>query len=135
MKGQGLRLDLYNFDLPQHQDCAYILTSPRSLEACRRLSIKPVELLYISRDDYEAAHPEQSLQERLVTYHSLERRRLKRLREARELRDRLLVDEERRVRILSEGGGEGSSGTLQGMTATSLPGHSKGETRRGGRQE
>lgn len=40
MKDPGVKLDLYNYDLPQHESCPYILTSPRSLEACKRLGIK-----------------------------------------------------------------------------------------------
>ncbi len=33
-------LDLFNFDRPEYEDSKYVLTSPRSLEACSRLSIK-----------------------------------------------------------------------------------------------
>ncbi|XP_071439586.1 coiled-coil domain-containing protein 177-like isoform X2 [Hetaerina americana] len=44
-KGSKLRLDLYNFDGPKADDCPYVLTSPRSLEACRRTGLKPVDLL------------------------------------------------------------------------------------------
>lgn len=40
MKDPGVKLDLYNYDLPQYESCPYILTSPRSLEACKRLGIK-----------------------------------------------------------------------------------------------
>ncbi|XP_045603475.2 uncharacterized protein [Procambarus clarkii] len=96
----GVRLELYNFDLPQHQDCPYILTSPRSLEACRRLSIKPVELLQRSRDDYDAAHPGQPLPERLVAYHAQER-----------------------LRLTEDG--RGASCTPQGQTAAPGPSHGK----------
>ena len=35
-----LNLDLYNYDSPAAQSCPYVLTSPRSLEACSRVGIK-----------------------------------------------------------------------------------------------
>lgn len=38
-------LHLYNFDVPEAEGSRYVLTSPRSLEACSRLHIKPVQLL------------------------------------------------------------------------------------------
>ena len=38
-RGQ-LKIDLYNFDHPDFIDSKYVLTSPRSLEACSRLNIK-----------------------------------------------------------------------------------------------
>ncbi|XP_068200778.1 calponin homology domain-containing protein DDB_G0272472-like [Palaemon carinicauda] len=98
MKDEGLKLDLYNYDLPEYGDCPYILTSPRSLEACRRLNIKPVELLQVSREDFDANHQDLSLEDRVVTYHRKERQRLKCLGEARSLRDRLVLNEERRAR-------------------------------------
>ncbi|UJR26063.1 hypothetical protein I4U23_007409 [Adineta vaga] len=43
-RGQ-LKIDLYNFDHIDYADSKYVLTSPRSLEACARLNIKPVILL------------------------------------------------------------------------------------------
>ncbi|CAF1257709.1 unnamed protein product [Adineta steineri] len=43
-RGQ-LKIDLYNFDNIDNADSKYVLTSPRSLEACARLNIKPVILL------------------------------------------------------------------------------------------
>ncbi|CAF1351375.1 unnamed protein product [Rotaria magnacalcarata] len=44
IRGQ-LKIDLYNFDHIDFIDSKYVLTSPRSLEACARLNIKPVTLL------------------------------------------------------------------------------------------
>lgn len=38
-RGQ-LKIDLYNFDHSDFRDSKYVLTSPRSLEACSRLKIK-----------------------------------------------------------------------------------------------
>ncbi|XP_052245912.1 coiled-coil domain-containing protein 177-like [Dreissena polymorpha] len=39
-------IDLMNFEDPQFEEGKYVLTSPRSLEACSRLGVKPVDLLY-----------------------------------------------------------------------------------------
>jgi hypothetical protein len=44
IRGQ-VKIDLYNFDHIDFANSKYVLTSPRSLEACARLSIKPAELL------------------------------------------------------------------------------------------
>ncbi|CAF3594368.1 unnamed protein product [Rotaria sordida] len=44
IRGQ-LKIDLYNFEHMDFIDSKYVLTSPRSLEACARLNIKPVILL------------------------------------------------------------------------------------------
>ena len=45
-------LDLYNFDSPDADGSKYVLTSPRSLEACSRLKVKPVQLLHKSQDEF-----------------------------------------------------------------------------------
>jgi hypothetical protein len=39
IRGQ-VKIDLYNFDHIDFADSKYVLTSPRSLEACARLNIK-----------------------------------------------------------------------------------------------
>ncbi|CAF1186519.1 unnamed protein product [Adineta ricciae] len=44
IRGQ-VKIDLYNFDHVDFADSKYVLTSPRSLEACARLNIKPATLL------------------------------------------------------------------------------------------
>lgn len=41
MESKGeININLLNFEDPQFEDSKYILTSPRSLEACSRLNIK-----------------------------------------------------------------------------------------------
>ncbi|CAH8853843.1 unnamed protein product [Trichobilharzia szidati] len=45
-------IDLENFEDPRFTDSKYVLTSPRSLEACSRLRIPPVDLLYKSRAEF-----------------------------------------------------------------------------------
>ncbi|KAK8389703.1 hypothetical protein O3P69_008999 [Scylla paramamosain] len=67
---EGVRLDLYNYDLPQNASRPHILTSPRSLQACRRLGIRQ------PREEFEATHPSLPLAQRLVAYQAQERRRL-----------------------------------------------------------
>lgn len=42
-------LDLLNFESDIAEGCEYVLTSPRSLQACAQLNIKPVELLKVSK--------------------------------------------------------------------------------------
>ena len=37
---KGLHIDLFNFDEPKFEGSRYVLTSPRSLDACERLGIK-----------------------------------------------------------------------------------------------
>ena len=43
IKGQ-VKIDLFNFDHIDFADSKYVLTSPRSLEACARLNIKVDEM-------------------------------------------------------------------------------------------
>jgi len=44
IRGQA-RIDLYNFDHIDFANSKYVLTSPRSLEACARLNIKVGEIV------------------------------------------------------------------------------------------
>lgn len=46
---EEVRLDLYNYDLPQHTSRSHILTSPRSLQACRRLGIRVRNYVSVSK--------------------------------------------------------------------------------------
>ncbi|KAH9520091.1 hypothetical protein Btru_059929 [Bulinus truncatus] len=41
-----IRIDLNNLEDVKFENSKYVLTSPRSLEACSRLNVKPIELLY-----------------------------------------------------------------------------------------
>ena len=50
----NVKIDLENFESPEHQSSKYILTSPRSLEACSRLKIKPTEL--VEKSMFEIEH-------------------------------------------------------------------------------
>ncbi|RZF39716.1 hypothetical protein LSTR_LSTR003958 [Laodelphax striatellus] len=50
---QLLNLNLHNFESVTASNCQYVLTSPRSLKACKDAGIKPVELLHRSLSDIE----------------------------------------------------------------------------------
>ena len=55
-------LDLFNFDCKEADESKYVLTSPRSLEACSRLKIKPVELLRKSPSEFSQEHAGKSIE-------------------------------------------------------------------------
>lgn len=48
-----LHISLLNFEDPRFEESKYVLTSPRSLEACARLNFKPVELLRKPLRDFQ----------------------------------------------------------------------------------
>ncbi|XP_022208065.2 coiled-coil domain-containing protein 177 isoform X3 [Nilaparvata lugens] len=50
---QLLNLNLLNFESAVASNCQYVLTSPRSLKACKQAGIKPVELLHRNLSDIE----------------------------------------------------------------------------------
>ncbi|GIY19278.1 uncharacterized protein CEXT_15721 [Caerostris extrusa] len=76
----SLNLDLYNYDTADAQACPYVLTSPRSLEACSRVGVKPVDLLHKTlaefSDDIESDKP---LEEIVKLYDEYEQQRIKKL--------------------------------------------------------
>ncbi|KAA0194191.1 Coiled-coil domain-containing protein [Fasciolopsis buskii] len=49
-------IDLHNFDDICFLGSRYVLTSPRSLQACANLNIKPVDLLPKNRWNFEKEH-------------------------------------------------------------------------------
>ncbi|XP_071039725.1 coiled-coil domain-containing protein 177 isoform X2 [Parasteatoda tepidariorum] len=73
----SLNLDLYNYDSPDAQSCQYVLTSPRSLEACSRVGVKPVDLLHKSlaefSDDLDVNKP---LEDIVKLYDEFEQQRI-----------------------------------------------------------
>ncbi|CAD5121254.1 DgyrCDS9785 [Dimorphilus gyrociliatus] len=50
---EKLNISLLNFEDPKFEESKYVLTSPRSLEACARLNFKPVELLRKPLRDFQ----------------------------------------------------------------------------------
>ncbi|XP_035207627.1 coiled-coil domain-containing protein 177-like isoform X2 [Stegodyphus dumicola] len=73
----SLNLDLYNYDSPDAQSCPYVLTSPRSLEACSRVGIKPVDLLHKTLAEFsDDVEPDKPLDEIVKLYDEHEQQRI-----------------------------------------------------------
>ncbi|KAG8182420.1 hypothetical protein JTE90_018307 [Oedothorax gibbosus] len=76
-KDLSLNLDLYNFDTPDAQSCPYVLTSPRSLEACSRVGIKPVDLLHKTLEEFsDDVEGDKPLDEIVKLYDESEQQRI-----------------------------------------------------------
>ncbi|XP_077395016.1 coiled-coil domain-containing protein 177 [Festucalex cinctus] len=95
--GPKLHLDLYNFDSPAAEGSRYVLTSPRSLEACARCGVKPVELLSRPLSDFAREAPGRSMRVATGLFEVYERERHAKLRHCREERERIVREEKRRV--------------------------------------
>ncbi|XP_076013960.1 coiled-coil domain-containing protein 177 [Genypterus blacodes] len=92
-----LHLDLYNFDTPVAEGSRYVLTSPRSLEACARCGVKPVELLARPLADFAREAPGRSMRVATGMFEVYERDRHGKLRQCREERERIVREEKRRI--------------------------------------
>uniref|UniRef100_A0A3B3ZBK5 Coiled-coil domain containing 177 n=1 Tax=Periophthalmus magnuspinnatus TaxID=409849 RepID=A0A3B3ZBK5_9GOBI len=92
-----LHLDLYNFDSPAAEGSRYVLTSPRSLEACARCGVKPVELLSRPLSDFAREAPGRSMRVATGLFEVYERERHAKLRQCREERERIVREEKRRI--------------------------------------
>ncbi|XP_047466662.1 coiled-coil domain-containing protein 177 [Mugil cephalus] len=92
-----LHLDLYNFDSPAAEGSRYVLTSPRSLEACARCGVKPVELLPRPITDFAREAPGRSMRVATGLFEVYERDRHGKLRQCREERERIVREEKRRI--------------------------------------
>ncbi|XP_012674931.2 coiled-coil domain-containing protein 177 [Clupea harengus] len=92
-----LHLDLYNFDTPVAEGSRYVLTSPRSLEACARCGVKPVELLSRPLSDFAREAPGRSMRVATGMFEVYERDRHGKLRHCREERERIIKEEKRRI--------------------------------------
>ncbi|XP_054861576.1 coiled-coil domain-containing protein 177 [Amphiprion ocellaris] len=92
-----LHLDLYNFDSPAAEGSRYVLTSPRSLEACARCGVKPVELLPRPLTDFAREAPGRSMRVATGLFEVYERDRHSKLRQCREERERIVREEKRRI--------------------------------------
>ncbi|CAB3370056.1 Hypothetical predicted protein [Cloeon dipterum] len=85
-----LLLTLDNFDCVEARDSPYVLTSPRSLEACKVLGIKPVELLYQSLEEVRQKLGESASLDRVISvYQNLERERRSKIEACKAVRDHL----------------------------------------------
>ncbi|XP_030628164.1 coiled-coil domain-containing protein 177 [Chanos chanos] len=87
-----LHLDLNNFDSPEAETCRYVLTSPRSLESCARLGVKPVDLLFKSLSEFIEENEDLPLEALTILYEAHEKKRRERLRLCREERERIIQD-------------------------------------------
>ncbi|XP_076598612.1 coiled-coil domain-containing protein 185 [Chaetodon auriga] len=85
-----LRLDLHNFDSAAAEGSRYVLTSPRSLQSCARLGIKPVELLIKSLNELIAEQNDEPVEAVRVMHESYEKERMKLLQMCREERERII---------------------------------------------
>ncbi|CAF3134177.1 unnamed protein product [Rotaria socialis] len=91
IRGQ-VKIDLYNFDHIDFIDSQYVLTSPRSLEACARMNVKPTTLLPRKLADISSEKVRYST---LVDVHDeMEIERLAKLQRCREEREKIIQDEE-----------------------------------------
>nr|XP_033793288.1 coiled-coil domain-containing protein 185 [Geotrypetes seraphini] len=86
-----LHLDLHNFE---EQASRYVLTSPRSLEACARLGVLPMQLLRKPLRQFLCEHPAASQLGAMRLYEEAERRRRRTLRRCQRERQKLLLLEE-----------------------------------------
>ncbi|KAL7639352.1 UNVERIFIED_CONTAM: hypothetical protein RMT77_009853 [Armadillidium vulgare] len=94
----NISLNLNTFELPENQDCPYVLTSPRSLQACRQLNLRPVDLLPKAESDIARGNPNLTSTQRLVLLQQIETRRLRQLEMARNLRDSIIAGSSRDIR-------------------------------------
>ncbi|XP_029454656.1 coiled-coil domain-containing protein 177 [Rhinatrema bivittatum] len=92
-----LHLDLFNFDCPEAEGSRYVLTSPRSLEACARCMVKPVELLPRSLNDLVKEAPGRSMRVAAGLFEVYEIDRQRKLQLCREERERIIREEKRRL--------------------------------------
>ncbi|CAH1245930.1 CCDC177 [Branchiostoma lanceolatum] len=96
-KNPNIRLDLYNFDTPEAEGSRYVLTSPRSLEACARMGIKPVELLPKNLAELEDEYLPQGMPVRIIhgMFQEHETDRLRKLEKCREIRKQVIAEEKK----------------------------------------
>ncbi|XP_071494217.1 uncharacterized protein [Diadema antillarum] len=90
------KIDLYNFESVAAEDCPYILSSPRSLRACARMKIQPIELLSKPESDFEeellaAGHQPGETSRKLYDAH--ERQRLRKLYMCRRAREEIIQED------------------------------------------
>lgn len=85
-----LHSDLNNFDSVKAERSRYVLTSPRSLESCARLGVKPVELLIKSLNELVAEKHEVPFEAVRVMHESYEKERMKLLHMCQRERERII---------------------------------------------
>ncbi|RXM33664.1 Coiled-coil domain-containing protein 185 [Acipenser ruthenus] len=88
-----LHLDLYNFESSEAEKSRYVLTSPRSLEACARIGLRPVELLHKPLSEFVDENPDTPLRTVTELYELHEKQRRRELRDCREERLKIIEEE------------------------------------------
>nr|DBA14239.1 TPA: hypothetical protein GDO54_005237 [Pyxicephalus adspersus] len=118
-----LHLDLYNFECPEAEGSRYVLTSPRSLEACARCMVKPVELLSRSLSDLVREAPGRSMRVATGLCEVYEIERQRKLKMCREERERIIRQEKRRILplVMSSGLGSPSSSKAPSRAEPAAP--------------
>lgn len=86
-------INLFNFEDPKFEDSKYVLTSPRSLEACARVGVKPVNLLYKPLSDFQEELLPQDIPLRTIynVYDEHEHDRQRKLRLCRNERNKIEI--------------------------------------------
>lgn len=115
-----LHLDLYNFDSPAAEGSRYVLTSPRSLEACARCGVKPVELLPRPLSDFAREAPGRSMRVAAGLFEVYEKDRHAKLRQCREERERIVREEKRRMLQAAVNSGVAFSGSTPPPTSKAV---------------
>uniref|UniRef100_A0A667YTE4 Coiled-coil domain containing 177 n=1 Tax=Myripristis murdjan TaxID=586833 RepID=A0A667YTE4_9TELE len=113
-----LHLDLYNFDSPAAEGSRYVLTSPRSLEACARCGVKPVELLPRPLAEFAREAPGRSMRVATGLFEVYERDRHAKLRQCREERERIVREEKRRILQAAVNGNSSTSSSSSSNTGS-----------------
>lgn len=87
------QINLFNFEDPKFEDSKYVLTSPRSLEACARVGVKPVNLLYKPLSDFQEELLPQDIPLRTIynVYDEHEHDRQRKLRLCRNQRNKIEI--------------------------------------------
>ncbi|KAK2826646.1 hypothetical protein Q5P01_020860 [Channa striata] len=116
-----MHLDLYNFDSPAAEGSRYVLTSPRSLEACARCGVKPVELLPRPLTDFAREAPGRSMRVATGLFEVFERERHGKLRQCREERERIVREEKRRILQATVNSSSGASSPSVNKTCPQPP--------------
>nr|XP_014030633.1 unnamed protein product [Salmo salar] len=115
-----LHLDLYNFDTPVAEGSRYVLTSPRSLEACARCGVKPVEILSRPLSDFAREAPGRSMRVATGMFEVYEKDRHAKLRACREERERIIREDKRRI-LQAAVNGHAASSTEEQHSAPVTP--------------
>ncbi|KAM4013088.1 coiled-coil domain-containing protein 177 [Anomaloglossus baeobatrachus] len=115
-----LHLDLYNFECTEAEGSRYVLTSPRSLEACARCMVKPVELLSRSLSDLVKEAPGRSMRVATGLCEVYEIERQRKLKVCREERERIIRQEKRRILPLVLSSSLGSPCSSKGPSRAEL---------------